>query len=53
MAEDKLTDHQILELDAQPTIAVRVRKPMAEFDLRDLFDTQIPRLFQFATDQSR
>jgi effector-binding domain-containing protein len=53
MAEVKLTDHQVVELDAQPTVAVRVRKPMAEVDLRELFDTQMPRLFKFAASQGR
>jgi effector-binding domain-containing protein len=53
MAEGTLTDHQVVELDAQPTIAVRVRKPMAEVDLRELFDAQMPRLYQFATSQGR
>ena len=53
MADVTLTDHQVVELDAQPTIAVRVRKPMTEVDLRELFDTQMPRLFQFATSQGR
>ena len=49
MAESSLSDHQIVDLESQPTIAVRVHKPTAEVDLRELFDTQMPRLFQFAT----
>ncbi|MGH8959386.1 MAG: GyrI-like domain-containing protein [Acidimicrobiia bacterium] len=53
MPEGSLSDHQIVELEAQPTLAVRVRKPMADVDLRQLFDTQMPRLFQFATSQGR
>ena len=53
MADVTLTDHQVVELDAQPTIAVRVRKPMAEVDLRELFDTQMPRLYHFGTSQGR
>lgn len=51
MAEASLSDHQIVELESQPTVAVRVRGPMAEVDLRELFDTQMPRLFEFATSQ--
>ncbi|HJR88366.1 MAG TPA: GyrI-like domain-containing protein [Acidimicrobiia bacterium] len=53
MAQGSLSDHQILELASQPTVAVRVRKPMAEVNLRQLFDTQMPRLYQFATSQGR
>jgi len=53
MAEASLSDHQIIELESQPTVAVRVRKPMPQVDLRELFDTQMPRLFQFATSQGR
>jgi effector-binding domain-containing protein len=53
MAQSSLSDHQIIELEAQPTLAVRVRKPMAEVDLRQLFDTQMPRLFEFATSHGR
>ncbi|HJU51829.1 MAG TPA: GyrI-like domain-containing protein [Acidimicrobiia bacterium] len=53
MAQASLTDHQIVELEEQPTLAVRVRKPMAEVNLRQLFDTQIPRLVRFAASQGR
>lgn len=46
MPDAHLIDFRIVNLDAQPTIAVRVRKKMAELDIRELFDTQMPRLFQ-------
>lgn len=53
MDDPMLRDHQILELESQPTVAVRVRRPMADVNLRELFDTQMPRLFQFAASQGR
>ncbi len=47
MADPDLTDHRIEVLDPQPTIAVRIRKSMADLDMRKLFDTELPRMFQF------
>jgi effector-binding domain-containing protein len=36
------TDPQIVQRDAQPSAAVRVKQPMAELDLAALFDTYLP-----------
>lgn len=33
---------RIVELTPQPTVAVRITQPMAELDLRALFDTHLP-----------
>ncbi|MGH8927412.1 MAG: hypothetical protein ACRDWH_03610, partial [Acidimicrobiia bacterium] len=49
MAEPVLTDHHFIGLDAQPTIGLRIRKPMADLDMSEVFDTELPRIFQFAT----
>jgi effector-binding domain-containing protein len=49
MADLHLTDQRIVDLDPQPTIAVRIRKPMADINMRELFDTHLPLVFQFAT----
>ncbi|HEY7563870.1 MAG TPA: GyrI-like domain-containing protein [Acidimicrobiia bacterium] len=46
MTEPNLTDHQIIDLTAQPTIAIRIEKPMADLDMHAIFDTQLPRVFQ-------
>jgi effector-binding domain-containing protein len=51
MTDVHLTNHRIVEITPQPTIAVRIRKPMADLDIRQLFDTQLPRVFQYATSQ--
>lgn len=37
-----LTDPAIVELQAQPTAAVRIRQPMAELDLASAFDRFMP-----------
>ena len=44
MDEPILTDHEIMTLEAQPTLAVRVRGPMDELDLGAMFATHLPRL---------
>jgi len=44
MAEPNLTDARIVELDAQPTAAIRVQQPMAELDLKSVFDQGLPRV---------
>ena len=50
MADPVLTDHQITELEPQPTMAVRVRVPMEQLDLGALFATHLPRLHAVAGD---
>ena len=50
MAEPVLTDHQIRELEPQPTMAVRVRVPMEQLDLGALFAAHLPRLHAVAGD---
>lgn len=37
-----LTDTEIVELEAQPTAAVRIQQPMAELDLASAFDRYMP-----------
>jgi effector-binding domain-containing protein len=37
-----MNDPEILELDAQPTVAVRVIQPMKELDLSAAFDRNVP-----------
>jgi effector-binding domain-containing protein len=46
VSDPRLTDHRFVELDPQPTIAVRIRRPMADVDMSALFSTYLPRLFQ-------
>jgi effector-binding domain-containing protein len=43
-AEPILTDHNVLELTPQSTVAVRVKVPMEDLDLAALFATHLPRL---------
>ena len=45
MAEPNLTDARIVELQPQPTAAIRVQQPMAELDLKSVFDQGLPRVF--------
>lgn len=33
---------RVVELAPQPTVAIRISQPMAELDLGELFDTQLP-----------
>jgi effector-binding domain-containing protein len=47
-AEPILTDHNVLELAPQSTIAVRVKAPMEDLDLAALFASHLPRLMAFA-----
>ena len=35
---------RIVELTPQPTIAVRIQRPMSELDLSELFDTHLPNI---------
>jgi effector-binding domain-containing protein len=51
MTDLNLTDYRIVDMEPQPTIAVRIRKPMSALDMKQLFDTELPRVFQFATSQ--
>ena len=37
-----MTDPEILENDPQPTVAIRVKQPMAELDLAAAFDRSMP-----------
>jgi effector-binding domain-containing protein len=46
--EPILTDHTVLELAPQSTIAVRVKAPMEDLDLAALFATHLPRLMAIA-----
>jgi effector-binding domain-containing protein len=39
-----LHDTEILELEPQPTLAVRIQQPMAELDLASAFDRAIPQV---------
>ena len=45
MAEPNLADARIVELLPQPTAAIRVQQPMAELDLKSVFDQGLPRVF--------
>jgi effector-binding domain-containing protein len=49
-AQPILTDHNILELAPQSTVAVRVQAPMEDLDLAALFATHIPRLMAVANE---
>jgi effector-binding domain-containing protein len=42
MNESKALTVEIMELDAQPTAAIRIRQPMAELDLATAFDRSLP-----------
>ena len=53
MNEVNLTNQRIVEIEPQPTIAVRIRKPMSELDMKQLFDTELPRVIEFATSQGQ
>lgn len=44
MDDPVLTDHAILTLEPQPTVAVRARLPMDQLDLGALFAAQLPRI---------
>ena len=44
MAEPNLTDARIVDLAPQPTAAIRVQQPMAELDLKTVFDQGLPRV---------
>ncbi|MFN2487237.1 MAG: GyrI-like domain-containing protein [Acidimicrobiia bacterium] len=46
MPEPRLTDHQVVQLNRQPTLAVRIRKPMSEVDMSALFDTHLPKIHE-------
>lgn len=46
MADPALTDHQLVTLEQQPTIAVRIMVPMSEMDVSALFATYLPQLFE-------
>lgn len=43
-AQPNLTDHHVVTLEGQATIAVRVKVPMDELDLASLFASHLPRL---------
>lgn len=45
MPEPRLTDHQLVELAPEPTLAVRIRKPMSEVDISAWFDTHLPQIY--------
>jgi effector-binding domain-containing protein len=49
MAAPNLTDHRLVELEAQPTLAVRIRRPMSEVDIGALFDEYLPKVNEHAT----
>jgi effector-binding domain-containing protein len=51
-SEPILSDHNVLELAPQSTIAVRVKAPMEDLDLAALFATHLPRLMA-VTGESR
>ncbi|HET6819696.1 MAG TPA: GyrI-like domain-containing protein [Candidatus Limnocylindria bacterium] len=42
--ETSAAETRVVELTPQPTIAVRVQRPMAELDLGDLFDFHLPNI---------
>jgi effector-binding domain-containing protein len=50
MADPVLIEHQITTLDAQPSVAVRIRGPMDQLDLGSLFATHLPRLHAVAAE---
>jgi effector-binding domain-containing protein len=39
-------DARFVDLEAQPTVAIRVRQSMAELDIGALFDRNLPRVFE-------
>ena len=40
-----ISETRVLELEPQPTIAVRIQQPMAELDLASAFDRYLPATF--------
>jgi effector-binding domain-containing protein len=40
-----ISETRVLELDPQPTLAVRIQQPMAELDLASAFDRYLPAAF--------
>jgi effector-binding domain-containing protein len=50
MERSDSTDPRIVELAAMPTLAVRVRQPMAELDLGALFGQHLPALARHLAD---
>jgi effector-binding domain-containing protein len=44
MTRDRLSDYQFVELEPQPSVAVRLVRPMADLDIGVLLDRELPRL---------
>lgn len=44
-----LSEHRLVELDPQPTVAVRIQSSMADLDVGALFDAHIPKIHALVT----
>ena len=47
-----LSEHRLVELDPQPTVAVRIQAAMADLDVSALFDTHLPKIQARVTEAS-